>query len=93
MAPQLHTSHVRVGGRSVDSREVRGVKLFTVGEEVEHVSGNHGCPECVDGYPEPCRCGGLIHGASTGETDTDGNPVLVTACDACGRSEDMLDEV
>lgn len=69
------------------------MKLFTVGEEVDHVLGDHACPECLEGYPERCRCGGLIHGASTDEADMDGNPVLVTACDACGRSEDMLDEV
>jgi hypothetical protein len=69
------------------------VKLFTVGEEVNHRAGDHECPECYEEYPEPCRCGGLMHGASTGEEDEDGNVRLVTACDRCGRSEDMLDEV
>jgi hypothetical protein len=34
-----------------------------------------------------------MHAASTGEADADGNVPLITACDACGRSEDMLDEV
>lgn len=68
------------------------MKLFTVGNEVDHRAGDRGCPECVEGYPEPCRCGGWMHAADTGEEDADGNATLVTACDACGRSEDMLDE-
>jgi len=50
--------------------------LFTVGEE----------------YPEPCRCGGLMHAAGGAEKDTDGNVLLTTRCDRCGRSEDELDE-
>jgi hypothetical protein len=69
------------------------MRLFTVGEEVNHQIGDHDCPVCVEGYPEPCRCGGLMHAASTGEEDADGNLVLVTCCDVCGRSEDQLDEV
>ena len=40
-------------------------------------------------YPEPCRCGGLVHAAPTGDEDAAGNPVLVTGCDICGRSEDQ----
>ena len=42
--------------------------------------------------PEPCRCGGLVHAAATGDEDADGNLVLVTGCDVCGRSEDQLDD-
>jgi hypothetical protein len=34
-----------------------------------------------------------MHAAETGEEDADGNPVVVTACDVCGRAEDQLDEV
>jgi hypothetical protein len=67
--------------------------LFTLGTEVNHRVGDHACPACQESYPEPCRCGGLVHAASTGEEDADGNPVLVTGCDVCGRSEDQLDEV
>ena len=69
------------------------MRLFTLSEEVNHRVGDQACPVCVEEYPEPCRCGGLMHAASTGEEDADGNLVLVTACDMCGRSEDQLDEV
>jgi hypothetical protein len=34
-----------------------------------------------------------VHATATGEEDADGNPVLVTGCDVCGRSDDQLDEV
>jgi hypothetical protein len=67
--------------------------LFTLGAEDNHTVGDHACPACLETYPAPCRCGGLLHAASTRDEDTDGNPVLVTACDVCGRSEDQLDEV
>ena len=69
------------------------MKLFLLGEEVNHRSGDGECPECYEGYPQPCRCGGLMHAASTGEEDADGNILLVIACDECGRSDDMLDEI
>jgi hypothetical protein len=39
-----------------------------------------------------CRCGGLVHAATTGDEDADGNLVLATGCDVCGRSEDQLDD-
>ena len=58
--------------------------LFTVGEAVNHRAGDPQCPECAEDYPECCRCGGLIH-AAAGETDVEGNPVLATLCDTCGR--------
>jgi len=67
--------------------------LFTVGEVVSHRRGDHECPECSEDYPEPCRCGGLIHASDSAEADPDGNLLLVTLCDQCGRSEDQLDEV
>jgi hypothetical protein len=67
-------------------------RSFSLGPEDHHAVGDHGCPACLENYPEPCRCGGLMHAAPTGDEDTDGNPAVVTACDVCGRSEDQLDE-
>jgi hypothetical protein len=67
--------------------------LFTVGEVVNHRRGDLQCPECAEDYPEGCRCGGLMHASETAEEDADGNLVVVTLCDRCGRSEDQLDEV
>jgi hypothetical protein len=62
--------------------------LFTVGTEVNHHVGDGQCPECWEQYPEPCGCGGLMHAAGGGEQDADGNVLLITQCDQCGRSED-----
>jgi hypothetical protein len=62
-------------------------QLFTVGEEATHVVGDPRCPECLEAYPERCRCGGLIHAAS-GEQDEEGAEWPVTRCDRCGRSEE-----
>ena len=67
-------------------------RLFTLGAHVEHTIADHECPVCPEGYPEPCRCGGLVH-AAAGEADIEGNPTLLTACDVGGRSDDQLDEV
>jgi hypothetical protein len=67
-------------------------KQVMIGEEI-HAGGDPGCARCREGYPEPCPCGGLIHAAETGEEDPDGNLLLITACDECGRSEDQLEEV
>ncbi len=61
--------------------------LFTIAEDVGHHVGNRTCPECLEGYPERCKCGGLIH-AAVGDEDTEGNVALTTACDRCGRSEE-----
>lgn len=68
------------------------MRLFTVGEEVNHRAGDVECPECWEAYPETCRCGGLMHAAGSAEEDEDGNVSLVTACDRCGRSELDLEE-
>jgi hypothetical protein len=68
------------------------MKLFEVGEVVNHRIGDAQCPECSEDYPEPCRCGGLMHASETAEEDPDGNIVLVTLCDQCGRNEDQLAE-
>ena len=67
-------------------------RVFTLGTDTEHTVGDHDCPACPENYPEPCRCGGLIH-AAVGDEDVEGNPTHITACDVCGRSEDQLDEV
>ncbi len=68
------------------------VRFFTLGAEVDHTIADHGCPACPESYPEPCRCGGLVH-AAAGDADVEGNPTLLTACDICGRSEDQLDDL
>ena len=65
-------------------------EVFTVGEEATHIIGDARCPECLEEYPERCRCGGLIHAAS-GETDPDGIEVPLTRCDGCGRSEEEIE--
>lgn len=67
--------------------------LFKVGEVVNHGIDDHGCPECADDYPEPCRCGGLMHATESAEVDVEGNVMLVTCCDRCGRSDEQLDDV
>jgi hypothetical protein len=66
--------------------------LFTVGEEVTHEAGDAACAECWEEYPESCSCGGLIHAAGGTEEDDDGNVLLTTRCDHCGRSEEELAE-
>jgi hypothetical protein len=67
--------------------------LFTIGNEVTHRVGDARCPACCEEYPEPCRCGGLVHATETAEEDADGNVLVLTQCDQCGRSEDQLDEI
>ena len=66
-------------------------RVFSVGEETTHVADDPACPECVDGYPERCGCGGLIH-AAVGEMDVDGTEVPLTRCDRCGRSHEQDEE-
>ena len=66
--------------------------LFAVGEEINHRIGDPKCPECWEAYPEPCKCGGLIHAACGGEEDADGNVWLTTKCDRCGLSAEQLEE-
>jgi len=66
--------------------------LFTVAEEPNHHVADAQCPECEETYPMPCRCGGLMHAAGTGEEDEDGNPWLATLCDKCGLSEEEQEE-
>jgi hypothetical protein len=67
------------------------MRLLTVGEETGHHVGDPQCPECVEEYPERCRCQGLIH-AAEGMEDEGGEVLIVTKCDVCGRSEEELAE-
>jgi hypothetical protein len=46
-------------------------ELFAIGDETAHVVGDAGCSQCLEEYPEPCPCGGLIHAAS-GDPDERG---------------------
>lgn len=63
---------------------------FLLEEEIHH-AGDARCPACLTDYPEPCPCGGLIHAA--GDVDDDEGAVIsTTRCDACGRSQDDLEE-
>jgi hypothetical protein len=43
-------------------------KMFAVNDEADHHLGNSACPGCSEGYPEPCSCGGLMHGVTTEDT-------------------------
>ena len=67
--------------------------VFTISAEVIHNVEDRACPTCLEDYPEPCRCGGLMHAEAGEELDADGNHPVVTRCDVCGRSEDQLDEI
>ncbi len=68
------------------------MRLFAIGDEIDHEAGNPRCPRCWEDYPAPCRCGGLMHAAGGEEEDENGNVLLTTCCDRCGRSEDQLEE-
>jgi hypothetical protein len=48
-----------------------------------HRSGDSNCPQCWDGHPHKCKCGGLIHCEYDGE-DPDGLYRLACVCDVCG---------
>jgi hypothetical protein len=52
--------------------------VFAVCEEPNHHVGDKQCPEFWEEYPEPCRCGGLIHAACGTEEDSDGNTMYDT---------------
>jgi hypothetical protein len=74
----------------VREKERTMAELFTVGEEATHIVDDPQCPECLEEYPERCRCGGLIHAAS-GEADPEGGEWPLTRCDRCGRSEEEIE--
>ncbi len=66
---------------------------FVVGEDVNHRVGNAHCPACVEDFPEPCRCGGLVHATALELLeDPAANPLITTRCDQCGRSDEDLAE-
>ena len=48
------------------------MNLFAVGEEPNHHVGDKQCLVCWEEYPEPCRCGGLMHAAGGTEEDAYG---------------------
>lgn len=64
-------------------------KPFVIGDEAAPIEGDAQCQECLEGYPEPCPCGGLIH-AAAGEADETGTDWPLTRCDRCGRAEEEL---
>ena len=55
-----------------------------------HSAGNARCPTCRTAYPQPCVCGGLIHGA--GELGENTEIITATECDQCGGSRDELEQ-
>ena len=78
----------RPGRRHVDCHGLGGMADLKLGDEV-HSAGDPECAMCLDEYPEPCACGGLIHGAP--QDDGENEVIVVTRCDSCGRSEEDLE--
>lgn len=68
------------------------MEMFEVGEDLTHRKGDRRCPACAPELPEPCRCGGLVHASAGADEDPDGNPLVSTRCDQCGRSDEDLAE-
>jgi hypothetical protein len=66
------------------------MEQFAVGDDANHRVGIAHCPACAEDFPEPCRCGGLVHATALEDPDT--NPVITTRCDQCGRSDEDLAE-
>jgi len=66
------------------------MELFEVGDVMSHRKGDRRCPACAAEFPERCRCGGLVHASAGPEDDPDGNPLMSTRCDECGRSDEDL---
>ena len=66
-------------------------KMFAVNEEANHHVADPACAACSDEYPEPCPCGGLMHGMATDNT-REGTAWETTKCDRCGRSEEDVEE-
>ena len=56
---------------------------FFLADEAHNV-GDPQCPMCLEEYPEPCECGGLVHGS--GQRDGEDDLIVATRCDGCGRS-------
>jgi hypothetical protein len=68
------------------------METFSMGDDLIHRRGDAECPGCAAEFPEPCRCGGLVHAAAGEQEDADGNFLLSTRCDRCGRSDEDLAE-
>jgi hypothetical protein len=49
------------------------MEMFEVGEDLTHCKGDRCCPACAAQFPEPCRCGGLVHASAGADEDPDGN--------------------
>lgn len=49
----------------------------------DHIEGDKKCPYCWSGFPQKCKCGGLIH-AAFGDENYDGDYWLAWKCDKCG---------
>jgi hypothetical protein len=68
------------------------MRFFAVEEAATHHVGDAGCPACLEDYPEPCPCGGLIHAEAAGGEDEEGSVWLRTRCDQCHRSQEDVEE-
>src|SRR5204863_7630967 len=66
----IPTVGVTAGGKRIASATRQGaiMKDFFLADEI-HGVGDAQCPMCLEEYPEPCGCGGLIHGS--GQRDGD----------------------
>ncbi len=56
-----------------------------------HEISNKECSDCWQGYPVPCKCGGLVH-AQFGDENSDGDYWLEKFCDVCGSDYEEIDE-
>jgi hypothetical protein len=65
--------------------------FFAVEDQPDHHVGDGGCPACSEQYPQPCACGGLMHGVVTDDPQA-GTAWTATRCDQCGRSLDDVEE-
>jgi hypothetical protein len=68
------------------------MESFIVGEDVNHRPGDANCQACAEDFPEPCPCGGFVHATAIELEEPEGEPVLTTRCDQCGRSDEDLAE-
>ncbi len=58
------------------------VKSLTADILEGHSLGNSKCKYCVEGFPRPCRCGGLFH-ANIQKANGNGY-IQFDQCDKCG---------
>lgn len=60
----------------------------------EHEVGNPECPACYEeGYPRPCRCGGLVHSSFGDESVTEEGEENIWCYHGCDRCGDNYEEV